>query len=31
MKRILKNPQDIDYVENDAANIKVRDILRVLK
>ena len=31
MKKILKNPQDVDYVENDAANIKVRDILRVLK
>ena len=31
MKKILKNPQDIDYIENDAANIKVRDILRVLK
>jgi len=31
MKRILKNPEDIDYIENDSTNIKVKDILRVLK
>ena len=31
IKKILKNPEDIDYIEDDHTNIKVKDILKVIK
>ena len=30
IKKMLKNPEDIHYVENDDLGIKVKDILRVI-
>jgi len=29
-KKILKNPEDIDYLEKDGS-VKVRDVLRVIR
>ncbi len=31
IKKMLKNPEDIDYVENDDLGVKVKDVLRVIK
>jgi len=31
IKKILKNPEDIDYIEDDHTNIKVKDVLRIIR
>ena len=31
IKKILKNPEDIDYIESDSTGIKVRDVLRAIR